>query len=51
MTGNENGWAEYSRLVLKELETLAVGIKELNESLQDVKTHVTEMVTKEDKVQ
>ena len=29
--GNENGWAEYSRLVLKELETLALGIKELNE--------------------
>ena len=51
MTGNENGWAEYSRLVLKELETLAQGIKELNESLQEVKRDITEMRAREDKVQ
>lgn len=51
MTSNENGWAEYSRLVLKELETLAAGIKDLNENLQDVKREITEMKAKEDKVQ
>ena len=48
---NENGWTEYSRLVLKELETLAQGIKELNESLQEVKRDITEMRAREDKVQ
>ena len=46
----ENGWAEYSKLVLKELETLATGIKELNESLQDVKQEITAMKAKDDKV-
>jgi len=48
---SENGWAEYSRLVLKELETLAQGIKELNENLGDVKREIAEMRAKEDKVQ
>ena len=47
----ENGWAEYSKLVLKELATLATGIKELNESLQDVKQEITAMKAKDDKVQ
>ena len=48
---NDNGWAEYSRLVLKELETLAQGIKELNESLQDVKKEIAVIRAREDKVQ
>jgi len=47
----ENGWGEYSRLVLKELETLAQGIKDLNESLQEVKREITEIRAREDKVQ
>ena len=47
----ENGWSEYSKLVLKELETLAQGIKDLNESLQDVKQEITAMKAKDDKVQ
>ena len=47
----DNGWGEYSRLVLKELETLAAGIKELNESLQEVTRDITEMRAREDKVQ
>jgi hypothetical protein len=50
MTTDSNGWGEYSRLVLKELETLAAGIKELNESLQEVKRDITEMRAREDKV-
>ena len=50
MTSDTNGWGEYSRLVLKELETLAAGIKELNESLQEVKRDITEMRAREDKV-
>ena len=49
--GSENGWAEYSKLVLKELETLALGIKELNESMNDMKREITEIRAREDKVQ
>ena len=50
-SGSENGWAEYSKLVLKELETLALGIKELNESMNDMKREITEIRAREDKVQ
>ena len=35
--GNQNGWNEYSRLVLKELETLADGIESLRSEIQEVK--------------
>ena len=48
---NENGWGEYSKLVLKELETLASGIKELNESINDMKREIAEIRAREDKVQ
>lgn len=47
---NENGWGEYSKLVLKELETLAQGIKDLNESLNDMKKEMAEIKAKEDKI-
>ena len=51
MTNENNGWGEYSRLVLKELETLAAGIKDLNDSLNDMKREITEIRAREDKVQ
>lgn len=47
---SENGWAEYSRLVLKELETLAAGIEALRTELQDVKQELAKFQSKEDKV-
>jgi uncharacterized coiled-coil DUF342 family protein len=50
MTNSEHGWPEYSRLVLKELETLALGIKELNESMNEMKREITEIRAREDKV-
>ena len=50
-SGSENGWAEYSKLVLKELETLALGIKELNDSMNEMKREITEIRAREDKVQ
>jgi len=50
-SGSENGWAEYSKLVLKELETLASGIKELNDSMNEMKREITEIRAREDKVQ
>ena len=50
MTNDNNGWGEYSRLVLKELETLAQGIKDLNDSLNDMKKEMAEIRAKEDKI-
>ena len=51
MTGNDNnGWGEYSRLVLKELETLARGIDQLKEQITDLKSEIAELKAKEDKV-
>ena len=48
--GNSNGWAEYSRLVLKELETLASGIESLRNELQDVKQELAKIQVREDRV-
>jgi uncharacterized protein YoxC len=50
MTGTENGWAEYSKLVLKELETLAIGMNSLQSQLESVRTELAGMKAKEDKV-
>ena len=47
---NDNGWGEYSRLVLKELETLATGIESLRVELQEVKQELAKMQVREDKV-
>ena len=49
-TGGDNGWSEYSRLVLKELETLASGIDGLRQELQEVKQELAAMRVREDKV-
>ena len=50
MTGDQNGWGEYSRLVLKELETLAKGIEALKVQMGDLKSELAELKAKEDKV-
>ena len=50
MTSSDNGWSEYSRLVLKELETLASGIDGLRQELQEVKQELAAMRVREDKV-
>ena len=47
---SQNGWNEYSRLVLKELETLAASISALREELQDVKQELAKMQVREDKI-
>ena len=46
-----NGWDTYSKLVLKQLETLATGIEALRGELQDVKEQLTELKAKEDRVE
>ena len=45
-----NGWNEYSRLVLKELETLSKGIVELNNEIQGIKKELAIMKDREEKV-
>ena len=47
---NHNGWNEYSKLVLKELEVLAAGINALKHEMQDLKQEMTELRLREDKV-
>ena len=47
---NKNGWNEYSRLVLKELETLGDGIELLRDEIQHVKQEIAKMQVREDKV-
>lgn len=47
---NQNGWNEYSKLVINELERLNEGIKTLNEEIKGLKQEITELKTKEDNV-
>jgi len=47
----ESSWDQYSRLVLQQLETLSNGIEGLRAELQDVKSQLTELKAKEDRVQ
>ena len=50
-TGNDqNGWNEYSKLVINELERLNEGIKNLNEEIQSLKQEITQLKTREDNV-
>jgi len=51
MSNSNNGWDTYSKLVLQQLETLTGGIEALRSELQDVKSQLTELKTKEDRVQ
>lgn len=47
---SQNGWNEYSRLVLKELETLSDSIEGLKGEIQHVKQEIAKMQVREDKV-
>ena len=49
--GTQNGWNEYSKLVLKELETLAQKFDEVKNELTEVKQEIAMMRVKEDKVE
>ena len=50
MAPAENGWNEYSRLVLEQLETLSIVIDALWDELQDIKQEMTLMKAREDRV-
>lgn len=45
-----NGWNEYSKLVLKELESLNDSIDSISEELQEVKKEIIKIQVREDKV-
>lgn len=47
---HQNGWNEYSKLVIAELERLNDGINKLNTEIQDLKREIAEMKVKEDNV-
>jgi len=47
---NQNGWNEYSRLVLKELESLSDSIDNLNTQLQAVRQELAEIRAREDRI-
>lgn len=49
--GNQNGWNEYSKLVLKELETLTKNIDGLKEEIQTVKQEIAKIQVREDKAE
>jgi hypothetical protein len=46
----QNGWNEYSKLVLKELESLSISIDNLKIEMQDIKQELVETRVKEDRV-
>tara|TARA_Y100000592_G_scaffold97261_1_gene167625 strand:- start:2287 stop:2610 length:324 start_codon:yes stop_codon:yes gene_type:complete len=48
---NNNGWETYSKLVLQQLETMSNGIEALRTELQDMKSQLTELKAREDRVQ
>ncbi|OUU74909.1 MAG: hypothetical protein CBC29_07215 [Methylococcaceae bacterium TMED69] len=51
MSTGENGWGEYSKLVLKELETLAASINQLQIQVTELKQEIAQIQAREDKVQ
>ena len=50
MSGDSNGWGEYSKMVLKELEVLSQGITALKSDMEGLKREMTELRAKEDRV-
>jgi len=50
VANSQNGWNEYSKLVLKELETLSDGIESLKNEVQEVRQEITKIQVREDKV-
>jgi len=48
--GQQNGWNEYSKLVLKELETLANGIVALQKDFTHIREEIAAIKQNEDRV-
>ena len=50
MPNANNGWNEYSKLVLEQLEALSIGIDGLRDEVQDLKRDLAVIQAGEDKV-
>ncbi len=50
MSSGQNGWNEYSKLVINELERLNEGITNLNGEIQSLKKEIGELKGKEETV-
>jgi predicted nucleic acid-binding Zn-ribbon protein len=50
MPDSQNGWNEYSKLVLKELESLTDSIDNLKIQVEEVKKEVIEIKVREDRI-
>lgn len=50
MSGNENGWSEYSKLVLKELETLAKGIDSVKDEVGGLKQELVALKSQQERI-
>lgn len=50
-TTENDSWELYSKLVLKELETLTIGIKSLNDEMHSLKREIILLKEREDKVE
>jgi predicted nucleic acid-binding Zn-ribbon protein len=51
MSNGQNGWNEYSKLVINELERLNDGITNLNQEIQSLKKEIVQLKGKEETVQ
>jgi hypothetical protein len=47
---NQNGWNEYSKLVLKELQTLSSDMDNLSTQISDIKKELVKFEAREDRV-
>jgi len=50
MSDGQNGWNEYSKLVINELERLNEGITNLNSQIVELKNEIVELKGKEESV-
>ena len=50
MSGDNNGWGEYSKMVLKELEVLSQGMASLKQDMEGLRREMAELRAKEDRV-
>jgi len=50
MSAAENGWNEYSRLVLEQLESLSASVDAVRDEMQGIKQELAIMKAKEDRI-
>jgi hypothetical protein len=46
MNGDRNGWVEYKKMVLAQLDTLTTGIHDINEELKSIRVELAMLKVK-----